>query len=100
MVQRLLSAKDQSQSRKALFASWIVIFVQFTLFLTIGMLLWVLRDGKPIEGSAGPALSGIYLGFAAGGNRGAGDGGDYRCSDGEFVCRIEFTGFCHGGGLL
>lgn len=52
VVQRLLSAKNQSESRKALFASWIVIFVQFTLFLTIGMLLWVLRNGKAIEGSA------------------------------------------------
>ena len=51
VVQRLLSAKNQSQSRAALFASWIVIFVQFALFLTIGMLLWVLHDGKPIEGS-------------------------------------------------
>jgi Na+/proline symporter len=52
VVQRLLSAKNQSQSRKALFASWFVIFVQFTLFLTIGMLLWVLRGGKTIEGPA------------------------------------------------
>ena len=51
VVQRLLSAKNQSQSRQALFASWIVIFVQFSLFLTIGMLLWVLRGGKAIEGS-------------------------------------------------
>jgi SSS family transporter len=51
VVQRLLSAKNQSQSRLALFTSWIVIFVQFALFLTIGMLLWVLRDGRPIAGS-------------------------------------------------
>jgi len=35
MVQRLLAARDQSQSRKALFASWAVILVQFTLFLLI-----------------------------------------------------------------
>jgi SSS family transporter len=47
VVQRLLSAKNQTQSRAALFASWIVIFVQFTLFLTIGMLLWVYRGGQP-----------------------------------------------------
>src|SRR5580693_4658592 len=47
VVQRLLSAKNQNQSRAALFASWIVIFVQFTLFLTIGMLLWVYRNGQP-----------------------------------------------------
>jgi solute:Na+ symporter, SSS family len=47
VVQRLLSAKNQNQSRAALFSSWIVIFVQFTLFLTIGMLLWVYRNGQP-----------------------------------------------------
>ena len=50
VVQRLLSAKNESQSRLALFTSWIAIFIQFTLFLTIGVLLWVLRDGKPIVG--------------------------------------------------
>jgi SSS family solute:Na+ symporter len=41
MVQRLLSARDERQSRTALFASWAVIFVQFTLFLLIGILLFV-----------------------------------------------------------
>jgi len=51
VVQRLLSAKNQSQSRLALFCSWIVIFVQFTLFLTIGVMLWVWRGGQPITGA-------------------------------------------------
>ena len=41
MVQRLLSARDQAQSRMALMASWIVILVQFSLFLAIGILLFV-----------------------------------------------------------
>ena len=41
MVQRLLSARDERQSRAALLASWVVIFVQFTLFLLIGVLLYV-----------------------------------------------------------
>src|SRR5713226_8465803 len=41
VVQRLLSAKTQSDSRKALFASWLVILVQFTLFLVIGVMLFV-----------------------------------------------------------
>jgi solute:Na+ symporter, SSS family len=41
MVQRLLSARDERQSRTALFASWVVILVQFTLFLLIGVLLFV-----------------------------------------------------------
>jgi solute:Na+ symporter, SSS family len=41
MVQRLLSAKNQSDSRKALLASWVVILVQFTMFLLIGVALYV-----------------------------------------------------------
>lgn len=41
MVQRLLSARNEQQSRLALLASWIVIFLQFSLFLFIGILLFV-----------------------------------------------------------
>jgi SSS family solute:Na+ symporter len=41
MVQRLLSARNESQSRTALLASWLVIAIQFTLFLLIGVLLYV-----------------------------------------------------------
>jgi SSS family transporter len=41
MVQRLLSARDERQSRQALFASWAVVFFQFALFLLIGVLLYV-----------------------------------------------------------
>ena len=41
MVQRLLSARNERQSRAALLASWAVILVQFTLFLLIGLLLYV-----------------------------------------------------------
>src|SRR5215831_4966781 len=36
MVQRLLSARSEGQSRLALFASWVVIFSLFSLFLLIG----------------------------------------------------------------
>ncbi len=42
IVQRLLSARSEGDSRKALFASWFVVLFQFTLFLLIGVLLWVL----------------------------------------------------------
>jgi SSS family solute:Na+ symporter len=52
VVQRLLSARNEQQSRLALLSSWAVIFVQFTLFLTIGVMLWVLREGKPIVGAS------------------------------------------------
>jgi solute:Na+ symporter, SSS family len=41
MVQRLLAAKTEGQSRAALFSSWIVILFQFALFLFIGVLLFV-----------------------------------------------------------
>ncbi|MFN0164999.1 MAG: sodium:solute symporter [Bryobacteraceae bacterium] len=41
IVQRLLSARSESQSRLALLASWGVIFLQFTLFLLIGVALFV-----------------------------------------------------------
>jgi SSS family transporter len=52
MVQRLLSARDESQSRTALLTSWVVIAFQFTLFLVIGVLLWVYYSDR---GMAAPA---------------------------------------------
>ena len=50
MVQRLLSAKSQDESRLALFGSWFVILFQFSLFLAIGLILYVYyRDaGLPL----------------------------------------------------
>ncbi len=49
LVQRLLAAKSERDSRLALFSSWIIVFFQFTLFLFIGVLLFVYyRDtGRP-----------------------------------------------------
>jgi solute:Na+ symporter, SSS family len=41
MVQRLLSARNEADSRTALLASWLVIFFQFSLFLIVGVCLWV-----------------------------------------------------------
>jgi solute:Na+ symporter, SSS family len=41
MVQRLLSARNEKEARLALFTSWAVIMFQFTLFLVIGVILWV-----------------------------------------------------------
>jgi SSS family solute:Na+ symporter len=42
LVQRLLAARNQQESRRALFASWLVVMFQFTLFLTIGLLLFTI----------------------------------------------------------
>ncbi len=41
MVQRLLAARDIRDGRLALFSSWIIIFFQFSLFLIIGVALFV-----------------------------------------------------------
>lgn len=41
MVQRLLSARNERESRLALLSSWFVILFQFTLFLFIGLCLFV-----------------------------------------------------------
>jgi solute:Na+ symporter, SSS family len=50
LVQRLLSARNERDSRFALFSSWIVIFFQFALFLVIGVLLYVYYQdtGRPV----------------------------------------------------
>lgn len=50
-VQRLLSARNRSESRLALLSSWVVIAFQFTLFLLIGITLFVFHD---VTGSAPP----------------------------------------------
>ena len=49
VVQRLLAARTRAESRLALLASWAVIFFQFALFLTIGVMLWVWHSqtGRP-----------------------------------------------------
>ncbi|MGA3016277.1 MAG: sodium:solute symporter [Bryobacteraceae bacterium] len=75
MVQRLLSARNERQSRAALLASWVVICVQFTLFLLIGVLLWVyygdLHISPPVQpdriypafiwSSLPPGLAGLLI---------------------------------------
>jgi solute:Na+ symporter, SSS family len=50
LVQRLLSAKTEQDSRRALFSSWFVIFFQFTLFLVIGTILYVDYQDRGLTG--------------------------------------------------
>ncbi len=42
LVQRLLAARSEADARRALFVSWLLVFFQFTLFLVIGVVLFVL----------------------------------------------------------
>ncbi|HEY9141482.1 MAG TPA: sodium:solute symporter [Bryobacteraceae bacterium] len=60
MVQRLLSARNERDSRKALLASWALVAFQFTLFLLIGALLWVYYGDL---GETAPAADRIYPQF-------------------------------------
>ncbi len=53
MVQRLLSARSQGESRAALFSSWILVCFQFALFLIIGVCLFVYYGDR---GLAAPAV--------------------------------------------
>jgi SSS family solute:Na+ symporter len=48
IVQRLLAARNQRDSRRALLASGVIVFVQFTLFLLIGALLYVFAQHAPL----------------------------------------------------
>ena len=47
MVQRMLAAKDLSASRAALAASSVIVFIQFALFLLIGVGLWAFYGQHP-----------------------------------------------------
>jgi solute:Na+ symporter, SSS family len=48
IVQRLLAARDQRDGRKALLASGAIVLVQFTVFLLIGVLLFVFAQHWPV----------------------------------------------------
>jgi len=47
MVQRLLAARSERDSKKALLASGVIVFLQFALFLVIGVMLYVYRQHIP-----------------------------------------------------
>jgi SSS family solute:Na+ symporter len=47
IVQRLLSSRSLRDARMALIGSGLVVFVQFTLFLMVGIGLWTFYAGRP-----------------------------------------------------
>jgi Na+/proline symporter len=48
IVQRLLAAKSERDSRRALLTSGVIILIQFTVFLLIGVLLYVFAQHSPL----------------------------------------------------
>jgi SSS family transporter len=61
MVQRLLAARSQRESRTALLASWVVIAAQFTLFLVIGVCLFTYYSDRNLPAPA--VTDSIYPSF-------------------------------------
>ncbi|MGN6593635.1 MAG: sodium:solute symporter [Terriglobales bacterium] len=53
MVQRLLAARNQRESTLALISSWVVIFLQFGLFLLIGIALFAFYQTHELHLAAG-----------------------------------------------
>ncbi len=58
MVQRLLSARSQRDSRTALLSSWVLVAAQFTLFLVIGVCLFAFYSLRHLQPPA--VLDRIY----------------------------------------
>lgn len=56
MVQRMLAARNLRESRLALLSSGVVIFGQFTLFLLIGVGLWVFYGQHPQRFASGDRI--------------------------------------------
>jgi solute:Na+ symporter, SSS family len=48
IVQRLLAARNQADSRRALLASGFIVLFQFTVFLLVGVMLFVLTQHTPL----------------------------------------------------
>jgi SSS family transporter len=55
IVQRLLAARDFRDSRRALLASGVIVLVQFTVFLLVGVLLFVFAQHVPLLAAGEPA---------------------------------------------
>ena len=61
LVQRLLAARNEKESRLALFSSWFVVMFQFTLFLMVGVLLYCFYYQSALKPPA--VLDKIYPAF-------------------------------------
>jgi SSS family solute:Na+ symporter len=53
LVQRLLAARNERDSKKALLASGVIVFVQFALFLVIGVMLFTYAQSQSLPVPAG-----------------------------------------------
>lgn len=54
LVQRLLAARNEPDARRALMVSWVLVLFQFTLFLVIGVLLFVSHQQNNLPAATVP----------------------------------------------
>ena len=95
MVQRLLAARNERDSKKALLVSGVIIFVQFTLFLVIGVMLFVyMRNGGLAVpgGDADRIYPGVYRSSDA--RRACGNCAGFDICDRDVECErlVELAG--------
>ena len=101
MVQRMLAARNLRESRLALLSSGGVIFLQFTLFLLIGVgLVCVLRTASGGVRFGGPNLPDVHRAGDAGWGCGAAGRGDSCGSDVESERGAELAFVDDGSGFL
>jgi SSS family solute:Na+ symporter len=55
IVQRLLAARNERDSRRALLASGVIVLIQFAVFLLVGVALYVFAQHTPLLSSGDPA---------------------------------------------
>ncbi|UYM04600.1 sodium:solute symporter [Solicola gregarius] len=60
VVQRLLACRTRADAQKAVIASGLIVFVQFGLFMVVGLALWSYYDGRSLT-DLGQAASGDEL---------------------------------------
>ena len=102
MVQRLLAARNERDSKKALLASGVIIFVQFALFLVIGVMLFVYTQHGALARAGWRSrsnFSGVYRARHAG--RACGHGAGFDLCDRDVECErlVELAGVVEHDGF-
>ena len=103
IVQRLLAARNRRQSQAALLSSGLLILLQFTLFLVVGVVLFAFYKHFPPPQpfrAGGPDISHFRGDATASRAGGFADRGDNRCSYGQFKRRLQLPGVEFSGGFL
>ena len=103
IVQQLLAARSRRQSQGALLASGVVVLLQFTLFLVVGVVLFAFYQHFPPAAPFQPArpdLSHFRHHPASGGALRPADRGDPRRRHGQSERGAQFPGVEFGDGFL